>query len=101
MGDHSAITPSQVAHPWRATLRTFLEVLLPAVSLVLAAGPEVLRILAEELEGQVPPGLIGVMLAVALLLASIAAALARIAAIPRVNEALKHLRLDAGASNTK
>lgn len=96
MADHLATTPSQVAHPWRATLRTFFEVFIPAVTLVLAVGPEVLRILAEDLGADLPPGVTAWLLGAALFLASVSAALARIAAIPRVNALLGKVRLDAG-----
>lgn len=96
MADHVAI-PSQVANPWRAMWRTVLEVGVPAFGLVLFAGPSVLQILAEELDAVVPPGLIAWLLAAAGLLTAIAAALSRIMAIPRVNEALKSIKADAGA----
>lgn len=42
-------TPSQVAHPWRATARTFVQTLVPAVIGLVVIAPEVLRILTEEL----------------------------------------------------
>lgn len=100
MGEHVAV-PSQVAHPGRAALRTFLEVLIPAVLLVLAVGPEVLRILAEDLGASLPPGVIAWLLAAAGFLAAVSAAVARIAAIPKVNEALKRVNLDAGKPTTK
>lgn len=77
--------------------RTVLEVGVPAFGLVLFAGPSVLQILAEELDTVVPPGLISWLLAAAGLLTAVAAALSRIMAIPRVNEALKRIKADAGA----
>lgn len=95
MGEHVAV-PSQVANPWRAVWRTFWEVLIPAVLLVLTVGPEVLRILAEDLGANLPEGFIAWLLGASALLASLAGALARIAAIPKVNEALKKVKLDAG-----
>ena len=101
MGDHVAVTPTQVAHPWKAALRTFLQVLVPAVLLVLAVGPEVLQILAEQLKGHVPDGLLSWLFGAAGLLAALAGAAARIMAIPRVNELLGRVRLDAGSPTTK
>ncbi|GLU58561.1 hypothetical protein [Paenarthrobacter ureafaciens] len=96
MADHVAI-PSQVANPWRAVWRTFWEVLVPAVLLVVTVGPAILNILAEELGTVLPAGFIAWLLGAATLLAALASAFARIAAIPRVNELLKGVRLDAGA----
>jgi hypothetical protein len=96
MADHVAI-PSQVANPWRAVWRTFWEVLVPGVLLVVTAGPTVLKILAEELGAVLPAGFIAWLLGAATLLAALASAFARIAAIPRVNELLKGVKLDAGA----
>lgn len=98
MADHIAIIPSQVVHPWKASIRTFLQVLIPTISLVLAVGPEVLRILAEHLKGQLPDGVIAWLLAAALFLAAVSAAIARIMAIPQVNAALGRIRLDAGSA---
>jgi hypothetical protein len=96
MADHVAI-PSQVANPWRAVWRTFWEVLVPGVLLVVTVGPVVLNILAEELGAVLPSGFIAWLLGAATLLAALASAFARIAAIPRVNELLKGVKLDAGA----
>ncbi|QGZ16916.1 hypothetical protein SEA_LITTLETOKYO_24 [Arthrobacter phage LittleTokyo] len=95
MGKHEA-APTQVAHPWRAMFRTAVEVGVPAFALVLFAGPAVLNILAEELGAVLPPGVIAWLLGAAALLTAVSAALARIAALPRVNEALKRVKLDAG-----
>jgi uncharacterized sodium:solute symporter family permease YidK len=98
MAEHIAIIPSQVVHPWKATIRTFLAVLAPYVGLVLAFGPEVIRIVAEELRGHVPDDFLGGLLAVGLFLAAVAAAATRIMAIPRVNQLLGRIRLDAGSA---
>lgn len=97
MADHVAVTPSQVAYPWRATLRTVLEVGLVLFGFVLLAGPEILRILAEDLKAHLPAGLYAAMLAWAAILTALAGALARIAALPRVNDLLGRIRLDAGS----
>ena len=99
MGDHVAVAvvPSQVANPWRAAWRTFVQVLLPAVVLILTVGPEVLRIVAEQLGGVVPDGWISWLLGAAGVLAAVAGAVARIMALPGVNRWLSRLKLDAGA----
>jgi hypothetical protein len=95
MAEHLA-TPSQVAHPWKATLRTVVQVGIVLFAFVLTAGPEILEILAEDLKAQLPPGLYSWMLAAAALLTALAGAVARIMALPKVNEALGKIRLDAG-----
>ena len=96
MGDHSALVPTQVANPWRAALRTFLAVAVPAVGLVLFVGPEILRILADELGAVFPPGFIAWLLGAAGVLSALASAVTRVMAIPRVNELLGRVKLDAG-----
>ncbi|WPM94349.1 hypothetical protein VG1_CDS0025 [Arthrobacter phage Cupello] len=96
MGQHEAV-PSQVANPWRAVWRTVLEVFVPAVMLLLFAGPAILEILAEELGAVFPPGFIAWLLGAAGILAALAGAFTRIAALPRVNEWLGRFKLDAGA----
>ncbi|AYN57598.1 hypothetical protein PBI_DAOB_25 [Arthrobacter phage Daob] len=96
MGKHEGV-PSQVANPWRAFWRTAVEVGVPAFGLVLFAGPSILNILAEELGAVLPAGFIAWLLGAAAVLTAVSAALARIMAIPRVNEALGRVKLDAGA----
>jgi len=98
MADHIAIIPSQVVHPWKASVRTFLQVLLSAVTLVLTLGPAILQILAEQLKGQVPDGFTAWLLGASVFLAALAGAFARIMAIPQVNQLLGRIRLDAGSA---
>ncbi|UVK62563.1 hypothetical protein SEA_TAYLORSIPHT_24 [Arthrobacter phage TaylorSipht] len=99
MGEHSAVpavVPSQVAHPWRASLRTVWAVAVPAFGLVLFAGPAVLHILAEELGTVVPEGVTAWLLAAAGVLSALAGAVTRIMALPGVNAWLARFKLDAG-----
>ena len=96
MADHVATTPSQVAHPWKATLRTVVQVGVVLFTFVLAVGPAILNILAEDLGAHLPPGVIAWLLTAAAVLTALSGAVARIMAIPRVNEALSKVRLDAG-----
>ena len=96
MGNHVANIPSQVAHPWRAAFRTVLQAAIVLFTFVLAAGPAILNILAEHLRGHLPEGVILWMLAAAALLAALAGAVASIMALPKVNELLGRIRLDAG-----
>ena len=96
MGDHVAVTPTQVAHPWKATLRTVVQVGIVLFTFVLAAGPAILKILAEDLGAHLPPGITAWLLTAAAVLTALAGAVARIMAIPRVNDLLGRIRLDAG-----
>jgi len=98
MADHVAIIPSQVVHPWRAAFRTFVQVFVPAVMLVLTVGPAVLQIIAEQFRGLVPDGFITWLLGASVFLATLAATVARIMAIPQVNALLERIKLGAGAA---
>ena len=86
------MTPTQVAHPWRAALRTAVAVLL-GLALVL---PIVWAIIGEELEkvGWAIPEPIGTV--VGIIIAAITAAAAivtRVMAIPAVSDWLTRLNL--------
>lgn len=95
MADH-VLEPTQVLNPWRAALRTVVQVGLPAFLFVLLVGPQILQILAEDLGAHLPEGVIAWLLGAAAVLTAVSGALARIMAIPRVNDALKGVKLDAG-----
>lgn len=97
MGDHVATIPSQVAHPWRAAFRTVLQAAIVLFTFVLAAGPPILNILAHHMDGHLPPEVLVWMLGAAAFLSALAGAVARIMALPHVNQALGRIRLDAGS----
>lgn len=101
MAEHVALVPSQVANPWRAVWRTVVQVGIPAFVLVLTVGPEILRILSEDLGAHLPPGVISWLLGAAALLTALSGAISRIMAIARVNEALRGVKLDAGKPTTE
>lgn len=89
-------TPTQVEHPWRASLRTALFVVVPLLVLVVGIVPEVIQIVLEEtvragvvLPEWVRPALLGLSAATT----AIAAILNRIALLPRANELLTALRI--------
>ena len=84
-------TPTQVAHPWRATLRTAFSATLAALTVIGVALP----ILSEELSSYVPSALSEGMLWVAGLTVAITTALTRIMSIPKVNELLSIFGLSA------
>ena len=94
MGDHVAPT-TQTAYPWKATLRTLVEVGIPAFGVALLVAPQVLQILAEELGAVLPESVTAWLLAAAGTVTLVAGALARIAAIPAVNALLTRIGLGA------
>ena len=79
--------PTQVAYPWRATVRTMLAVLL-GVGIV---APVAWLIVSEELERQqltLPPGVTAAVAYGLAVLAVITASITRIMAIPQVSDLL-------------
>ena len=80
-------TPTQVAHPNRATLRTVVVVIITTVLLLVAIAPEVIAAILQE------PAITGtlraVLAATAGALTAVAAVLQRIALIPGVNAAIE------------
>ena len=86
------MTPTQVAHPWRAALRTAVAVLL-SLALVL---PIVWAIIGEELEkvGWAIPEPVGTVVGVIIAAITAAAAIVtRVMAIPAVSDWLTRLNL--------
>ena len=86
------MTPTQVAHPWRASLRTAVAVLL-GLALVL---PIVWAIIGEELEkiGWAIPEPIGTVVGVIIAAITAAAAIVtRVMAIPAVSDWLTRFNL--------
>ena len=86
------MTPTQVAHPWRASLRTAVAVLL-GLALVL---PIVWAIIGEELEkvGWAIPEPIGTVVGVIIAAVTAAAAIVtRVMAIPAVSDWLTRFNL--------
>ena len=79
--------PTQVAHPWRATVRTLLAVIL-GVGIV---APVAWLIVREELERQqltLPPGVVAAVAYGLAVLAVITSSITRIMAIPQVSDLL-------------
>ena len=86
------MTPTQVAHPWRASLRTAVAVLL-GLAVVL---PIVWAIIGEELEkvGWVIPEPVGTVVGIIIAAVTAAAAIVtRVMAIPAVSDWLTKLNL--------
>jgi hypothetical protein len=89
------VVPTQVARPWRATWRTVVQVGIPAFLILLGVLPEVLETVIDGMGDHLPDGVRGVLAAAAAFITALAGTLARIAAIPRVNDALKAVNLSA------
>lgn len=89
---HAAVTPTQVASPWRATLRTAAQTFL-AVLLALGAITPVL----QDFVAEVAPGspVLGIIAAASGIAAALAAAITRIMALEKVNDLLTRLGLGA------
>ena len=80
-------TPTQVAHPNRATLRTVVVVAATTLLLLVAIAPDVIAAILDE------PAITGELRAIlagtSAVLAAVAAAIQRIALIPGVNAAIE------------
>ena len=80
-------TPTQVAHPGRATFRTVVVVALTALLLLVAIGPDVIAAILDE--PAITGDLRAILAGTAAALTGVAAAIQRIALIPGVNAAIE------------
>jgi len=94
------VVPTQVAKPWRATWRTVVQVGIPAFLILLGILPEVLEVFLEGMGAYLPAEARAVLAGAAAVITALAGTLARIAAIPRVNEALRAVKLSADGQAT-
>ena len=88
---------SQTEHPWRATVRTFLQAAVLAFPLMLAL-PEVLAVVDQELGAFLPENVRGWLAGAAAVISAGAAAVARVMAIPTVEALLRQVGLGAAPS---
>ena len=79
-------TPTQVAHPGRATARTVVVVALTALLLLVAIAPDVIAAILKE--PAITGDLRAILAGTSAVLAAVAAAIQRIALIPGVNAAI-------------
>jgi hypothetical protein len=93
----TGLEATQQRRPWRATLRTILQVGIPA----LLGLPLVFEILVEELGGSLPPRVTGYLVAAGAFVTALAAVLARIMAIPAVELFLRRLPAAAFAAQPR
>jgi len=91
--DHRAgAVATQVAHPWLTAARTAVQVGIPALLALVLVLPEVLAIVSEGMGDQLPDGLRLWLAGAAAFVTALAATLARLMAVPAVNDALGKLR---------
>ena len=85
--------PTQVAHPLKASVRTAVQTFVPLIIALMLAGPDIVEAFADvPTEGAAWASLAGIAVG----LAAVAGALARVAAIPAVNAFLIRLGLGTG-----
>ena len=85
-------TPTQVARPWRTTIRSALQTGISAVLLLGLVVPEVVEIVLEETGGAMPDGLRLVLLGAAAAVTVASAIVTRVMAIPVVDDWLARTR---------
>ena len=81
---------TQQQHPWRAAIRTAIQVAVVLVAAAVAAGPD-LSLFVEQFWPGSP--VIGWIAAAVTFLAALSGLLARLAALPAVDRVLELLRL--------
>lgn len=86
---------TQTDYPWKATLRTLVQVGIPAFVTLVGILPLIIQIILDEIGEQMPDGLRLWLVGAATLLTAVATALARIMAIPAVNAFLTRWGLGA------
>lgn len=79
--------PTQTRRPWRATIRTALQVGIPTIVLL----PTIIQMVIEELGPQLPASLTAWLVAAGLFMTALAALLARLMALPAVELLLRRL----------
>ncbi|MEA5454462.1 hypothetical protein SPF06_06990 [Sinomonas sp. JGH33] len=86
MADHvaEAAGPTQAAHPWRASVRTFVQTVIPAAIGFGLLVPAVVDAFVSGFGQQLPPAVVAWLTAAALAVGALAATLARIMALPAV-----------------
>lgn len=90
-------TPTQLAHPAQATLRTGLAMAIAVIVGIVGLGPLIIdAILQEE---SIPEGIRGPLLLVSGVIVAIGAIVTRIMAIPGVNDLLKKVGFGTGVEH--
>ena len=90
---------TQTAHPWQASLRTAVQVGIPALITLVGVLPVIIQIILDELGEVMPDGVRVWLLGAAVVLTAVATAIARIMAVPAVNAWLTSIGLGAAPKN--
>lgn len=85
------VAPTQVKHPWQATLRTLAAYIVAT----LVAGAVALPLIADALNAYLPPKVVGVITLSAGVCATLTALTTRLMALPQVNDLLTRVGLGA------
>lgn len=85
--------PTQSAHPGRASWRTVVQNVIAAVITLGVVLPIAVEIVGDDLGAYLPPEVTGWLIAGAAFVAALAGALARVMAIPAVDQWLTHIGL--------
>ncbi|WP_028474103.1 hypothetical protein [Nocardioides alkalitolerans] len=96
MAKHRASDTTQIRRPWRTTVRTAVQTALAVVPVLGLVVPEVVSIVLEEAGESMPAGVRVVLLGASAVIVGVAAAAARIMAIPQVETFLRRHRLVRG-----
>lgn len=94
-------TPTQVAHPGKATIRTVVQNVLSAILVGAIVAPIVLGIIGDELGDYVPASAMTVLIAGVAALVAISAAITRIMAIPQLQPFLVSIGLGTGVESER
>lgn len=81
-------TSTQQAHPWRAAIRTAVQVAAVLIAAAIVAGPEISLFIEQFWPGSPVPAWIAAAVA---FLAGLSGLLARLAALPAVDRLLEHI----------
>lgn len=92
-------TPTQVAHPGRATFRSVVQTLLAVAVGVVVLGPPIID--AILVEDTLPEGIRTALLAVSAVVVAVGGIATRIMAIPGVNDLLGRIGLGTGVETER
>lgn len=95
MNTHVKTTPTQVAHPWRAALRTAVQIIIPAAILFVVAQP----IIEDQMGAYLPDAWSAWYAGAAGFLTAAGATLTRLMALPSAQRLLERIGLGTGADD--
>lgn len=96
-----SLKATQVEHPWKSTLRTVVQVGIPALIAIGVVIPQIIDAILAGFGEQLPPEATAWFLGVAAAVTAGAGVLARIMAIPLVNQWLTSIGLGAAPKDSQ